>query len=314
MRKYHEWKIDPLKAMVEYCHSRGWELYVFVRYRNFHDAWPVELLGASRFYLKHPGYRLKDPKGDVVMGLSVAYPEVRRHLCQLYAEIASYGVDGICLGFNRGGHIVLYEPPIVEGFRNEYKEDPRNLPELDHKWLDYKCKTVTTFMQEVKDTLGTKCRLSAIVHGTEGLNRRYGLDIPGWVAKGVVNDMFVLQDRYTEWDLGIGGLSEDLDFDFFQNLTGREKIRLWPMLYMWQPFGNDPKGQSSFLQKCLDKGADGYAFWDAPMHPKDLQGNIWELGKNPRPQYQMLNRLLGKHALLKWDGYRWNKYSAIGGW
>ena len=313
MRQYHEWGVDPLEAMVEYAHGRGWELHVFNRYRNYHDAWSNRL-GASRFYLEHPEYHLAGPNGEHVMGLSVAYEEVRRHLCKLYTEIADYGVDGICNGFIRGGPVVLYEPAMVDGFKSQYGEDPRGLPESDPRWLDYTAKIVTNFMREVKDSLGTKCKLSSTIWGTEPLNCRYGLDAATWLAEGIVDDLFMVAARYTKWGVQPAGESEDLDFEFFQNLPGRQNVRLWPMLYMWQPFVADPEAQCSFLQECLEKGADGYGFWDAPRHPLDKQANIWDLGKMPRPAYQKKNRLLGKYEMIKWDGYLWNRFCPVASW
>ncbi len=313
MQQYREWGVDPLNAMVEYAHGRGWELYVYIRYRNYHDVWSNRF-GASRFYLEHPEYHLAGPDGEHVMGLSVAYDQVRRHLCELYVEMANYGIDGICLGFNRGVPVVLYEQAMVKGFMSEYGQDPRKLPQRDPRWLDYTANVVTHFMRQVKDALGTKCRLSALVWGTEELNRRYGLDTAAWVADGIVDDLFTVSARYCKWCIHPAGTSEDLDFEYFQNLPGRQNVRLWPTLYMWQQFAADPVGQAGFLQECLDAGADGYAFWDAPMHSPDLQANVWDLGKMPRPAYRKTNRLLGKYEMINWDGYRWNRFSPVASW
>lgn len=314
LRQYHEWNINPAEAMVEYAHQRGWEMYFYVRHRGWGDAWPLQGPFASRFYLEHPEFRNVGPNSQPVMGLSVAYPEVREHLCKLYAELASFGADGVCVCFIRGCPVVLYEPAMINGFKTEHGADPRKLQESDPRWLDYSASVVTTFMNELKEAVGPGCKLSAMVHGTQGLNRRFGLDIARWMTDGIVSDLFIMGHQYDKRDNHSQGGPDDLEFEYFQGLPGRQHVRLWPMFYMWQAFDADPVGHCDALQGYCDAGADGYGFWDAAAHEPDKRSIIWELGKELRPRYQKRKRLLGKYERVSFCGYMWNRYTPIEGW
>ena len=246
------------------------------------------------------------------MGLSVAYEGVREHLRCLYAELAGFGADGVCANFIRGCPAVLYEPPMVEGFRAECGEDPRHLPENDEQWRDYCARVVTSFMRELKEAVGPGCKLGAIVHGTRELNRRFALDVATWVAEGVVSDLFIMGHTYDEADCHGDGGPEDLDYEgFFQQLPGRENVRLWPMFYLWQRFDADREGFCAFLQKCLEAGADGYGFWDAASFSREKRGNVWDLGKASRPSYERRGGLLARHPIRCIDGHRHDRYTSI---
>ena len=314
LRRYHQWGINPADAMVEYAHNRGWEVYFYVRHRGWGDAWPQDGPVSSRFYLEHPEYRNVGPDGEPVLGLSIAYPEVREHLYRFYAELADFGADGVSPCFIRGCPIVLYEPPMVEGFKQQYGKDPRELAESDPRWLDYTAAVVTDWMRELKEAIGPKCKLGPMIHGTESLNRQFGMDIAAWVKEEIVADLFIMGHQYDRFGCHSQGGLEHLDYEYFQKLPGRENVRLWPMFYMWQWFEADPQKYCGALQEFLDAGADGYGFWDAAAFPTEKRGNIWDLGKLPRPTYEVSSRLLAKYERIRFCGYPWNRYSAIESW
>jgi hypothetical protein len=141
------------------------------------------------------------------------------------------------------------------------------------------------------------------------------MDVATWVSEGIVEDLFIISHEYLRWGSHNDGGPENLHYEYFQNLPGREKVRLWPIFYMWQLFQTDPVRYCSCLQECLDAGADGYASWD-PLITEDIEKcpNIWDLGKLPRSSHHKPKRLLGKYELIKWDGYLWNRYTPIEAW
>ncbi len=314
LKQWEQWGMNPIKAMIDYAHDRQWEIYLYIRLRNYGYAVPEDGPSDSKFFGEHPEYRMVGPNGEPVAALSVAYPEVRQHLAQFYAELASLGPDGISPCFIRGCPVVLYEPPMVESFQNQYGEDPRQLPEDDPRWEDHTAQVVTTFMRQVKEAIGPDCKLGPLMHGTAELNRRFGMDIATWVAEGIVDDLFIMGHKYDRCGDHSEGGPEDLDYQYFEGLAGRDNVRLWPMFYMWQRFDADPKRYCGFLQECLDEGADGYGFWDPAAMPRDKVANLWHLGKQPRPTYEKKNRLLGKYDMTIWSGFSWNKYTPIEGW
>ena len=292
----------------------NYELYFYVRYRGWFDCLPESGPGDSRFYLEHPEWRNVGPDGAPVVGLSVAFPEVREHLCRFYAELAGFGADGVSPCYIRGCPIVLYERPMVEGFEAEYRQDPRELAEDDPRWLDYTAKIVTVWMRQVKEAIGSDCRLSPLIHGSRELNRRFGMDIETWVAEGIVSDLFIMCHQYDRWGNHSQAGPEFLDYDWFEKMEGRKNVRLWPMFYPWQNWDADVQGHFDALGGWLDQGADGYGVWDCGALPADKAGNIWDLGKAPRPQFQKPRRLVAKHEMVQWDGYLYNRYTPIEGW
>ncbi len=46
-----------------------------------------------------------------------------------------------------------YEPPVVEGFKGKYGQDPRQLDERDPRWLSYRATFLTEFMREVREAM-----------------------------------------------------------------------------------------------------------------------------------------------------------------
>lgn len=316
LERWRQWNKNPAKAMVEYGHQRGWELYFYQRL-GWDGYVPYNGCKASRFFLDHPEYHTVGPKGEKVMGLSVAHPEVVEHMAAFYAELASFGANGVSPCFIRGCPMVLYEPIMVEGFKKKYGKDPRQLPESDSDWQDYCAEMVTSFMRRAKEALGT-CRLSPIIHGRQTLNRRFALDIATWVREGIVDDLFIMADQYDRHDGHYAGGPEHLEFEYFNSLPGRENVRLWPMFYLYGTneayrdlgynFTHDRFCDA--LQNYLDQGADGYGFWDAVAHNSET--DIFHLGKMPRHSYQKNpNRLVGKYELIYWDGWLWNRWSPV---
>ena len=54
------------------------------------------------------------------------------------------------LNLKRGAPFVVYDPPIIDGFRNKYGRDPRELEEWDRTWLHYRSGVVTQLMRELR--------------------------------------------------------------------------------------------------------------------------------------------------------------------
>jgi hypothetical protein len=314
MQKFREWGINPAEAMVEYAHDRGWAFHFYIRMREWNS--PVEYRDCmrSRFYEDHPEYRNVGPNGEPVVGMSIAYPQVREHLARFCAELAGFGADGVTFCYPRGALSVLYEPIVVDGFKKAYGPDPRKLPETDPRWLEYTAGIVTTFFREVQQAIGDRCRLSPMIHGTETLNRHFGLDVATWVREGIVGDLFIMANQVDRHGGHFAGGPEHLDFAYFQNLPGRDKVRLWPTFYTYGTSGAYPWTWEQYwraMQSFLEQGADGYGFWDLTAFDTDTRANVQDLGKVPPPAFEKPQRLMAKYEKTLWDGYIWNRYTPI---
>lgn len=56
--------------------------------------------------------------------MSYAYPDVRNNMISQLRETAVLGADGVAIIYVRNVPIVLYEQPIVGGFKAQYGEGP----------------------------------------------------------------------------------------------------------------------------------------------------------------------------------------------
>lgn len=257
---------DSLKLMRDYTRCRKWEFQTYLRMEAFDAPYPFDKTSLhSKFFHRHPEFHCFDSRGQRVMRLSYAYPEVQAHMLALIKEIAGYKPDGICLCLIRGVPFVLYERPMVEGFMKRYGADPRDLPETDARWMAYQASVLTPFVEKAKACLNRGQRLSVIVPGSELDCRRWGLDVATWVKEGFIDDLLPTGQVFTENDVHRDD-PKNLDFDYFNRLEGRKNIRLIPMLYPWELFSSDYKAWRDYVYSYLDRGADMCAAWDSTPH------------------------------------------------
>ena len=127
--------------------------------------------------------------------------------------------------------------------------------------MAYQAEVLTPFMRAVKGRLKPGMRLSAIVPGNKFDLTRWGLDVEAWVREGIVDDLYPMGQRFSQQDVH-KDLPEALDFEYFQAMEGREKIRLFATLYPWQSFEADEAGWWHLMASFLKRGADGYCVWD----------------------------------------------------
>lgn len=273
---------DSLKLMREYAKKRRWEFHVYIRMEAFNAHFPFDWRIGSDFFNNHPQFHCFDRKGLRVGRLSYAYPQVQEHMLNLIKEIAEYEPDGICLCFIRGVPLVLYEPIMVEGFKKKYGIDPRELEECDPRWTNYQGQVITSFVKKAKAVLKPHQRLSAIVPGNELDCRKWGLDISTWVKECIVDDLFPVGQRFGRHDVHYDD-PDNLDFDYFSQLEGREKMRLIPMLYCWTKFNKDYLGWRQLMYSFLERGADGYGVWDAM--PGDRFGRVEDIGYETKSEF-----------------------------
>jgi len=295
---------DSLRVVRDYARKRKWEFHVYIRMQAFKAPFPFDVQENSRFFNEHPQYHCLDREGQRLNRLSYAYPEVQQYMLRLIKEIAGYDPDGVCLCFIRGLPLVFYEPIMIEGFQKQHGIDPRELRELDPRWMAYQGRVVTSFVQKVKESLKPEQRLSVIVPATEFDCKRWGLDVETWVREGVIDDLFPTGQRFDEIDVHRDAPAQ-LDFRYFANLPGRENVRLIPLLYPWQKFASDFKAWTRFMHSFLDQGADAYGVWDAQggtfTKVQDL-GKTLDQYKGPKPHE------FRERKLLRLQGFRIDRY------
>ena len=178
--------------------------------------------------------------------------------------------------------MVMYEDIMVQGFQEKHGIDPRKLEEMDERWLAYQAEVLNDFMARARKVVARPKRLSAIVPGLQRDCWRWGLDVESWVHRGLIDDLYVCAQRFSDTDVHAGD-PEAFDLTFFNSLPGRQNIRLFATDYAWQIIDEDPDRWRKILFDRLDAGLDGYCIWDGAHKPLDKFADI---GFADRRMYQ----------------------------
>ncbi|MCY4079696.1 MAG: family 10 glycosylhydrolase [Caldilineaceae bacterium] len=293
--------IDTVETVVEYGHSVGLEVHISQRMEAFQCCPPFEDYFTGDFYLDHPEWRCVDIDGREIARMSYAFPEVRELLLAVFRELATrYDIDGVNPIFNRGAPFLLYESPLVEGFREETGLDATQLAEDDERYLRYRAGVMTEFMAELRremDEIGARrgrpLEISAHALNDAATNLFYGLDIPAWVEGGLIDNLISYPWR-----------DEEIDVDYFGKLTAGSPVQYYPEIMPRTMPAED------FRQRALQyyaAGADGLCFWDTN-------------GRHQRfKEWSMIRRLGHRDSLEGWnDGegelYRTVPLRSVGGY
>ena len=260
--------INPLKTAIEYSHSIGLKFHLYQRMGGFGSI-PAIKHGnvyrdeqfTSRFYKEHPEWKCVDKEGRALLRLSYAYPEVRQFAISILREAAEYGLDGVNLQFKRGAPFVMYEPPLLEGFKEQTGLDARELDEWDERWLRYRFRAMTQFIRDLRkeldqvgQKLGKRVEISATTFPGKDENLFFGLDPETWIKEKLV-------DALTP--MGFSHTSGEVEMDYYVKLTKGTKCRLYP----FHPLSG--RGERRTAANCraialkfYQAGADGLVIWD----------------------------------------------------
>ena len=273
--------VDPFKVALEHAHELGLEFHGCYRVAGFHSPPPLDRDGSmATFYGYHPELRGVGRSGNRSPRLAYTYPEVRRLVVSLLREIAEYGVDGIGLWYNRRPPLVEYEPPLIEGFREEYGEDPRQLDEKDRRWLLYRARTLTQFMREVRQALdgvaedmgrSKRIEITAITMRDEEENLLNAMDLRAWVDEGLV-DTLIPYTHKPNLDGASESWTDPRDLEFFRSLTDGTSCKLAPNI---RPQRISPEAYRRRAGPLYDAGIEHLFFWDTAPLQRAHYGDEW---------------------------------------
>ena len=252
--------IHPVVTAMEYAHQMGLKFFIYQRMGAWADPFPDDMW-CSDFTRAHPQFRCISKEGLPITQMSYAFSEVRRRQIDLLSEVASLGVDGVDLTLMRGPAYVLYEEPLVNGFKEQFGQDPRQLDEWDPRWLEYRRWPMTAFLMELRqelDKVGAKLdkrlEISAVTLPTALGNLFYGLDVETWVNERLV-------DRLVPWGFVRG--MPPVDLAYYGQLTEGSATSFWPHLSITgDGWGRDQNAYRREALACYDAGARGLALWD----------------------------------------------------
>lgn len=266
---------DPLRVACEQTHALGMELHVCHRLGGFHlppvhDYWDH----GDSLYRRHPEWRGRDRFGHPSPLLSLSYPEVRTHVIAMFREMAAYEIDGLCLLYNRRHPIVEYEPPLIDGFREQHGQDPREVEPEDPIWLAYRAGVLTGFMRELREAFDLP--ITAVVMSSEAENLANGLDPRAWVAAGLVDTLVPFTDL-PELNMTARPWRDPRSLGPFAKLTAGAACKLAPCL---DHGGLEPAALRRTAAGLADNGADALFFWNAMIEPLVHYGPAWNAARN----------------------------------
>jgi hypothetical protein len=193
-------KVDMLELAVKAAEKYGVELYGWMRFNSY--------IGnvQSDFYKSHPQFWEEHENGHRGGKLCLAIPEVRAHKIAILVEAASYGLQGLNLGFLRHPPILMFHPVLVESYRKKYgklpprdakRPDPQfinTLPPSDPehtRWYQHRADVMTIFGRELKAALRSRglehVKISIWVRPNHCLFD--GIDLPMWLSEGLCDEV-----------------------------------------------------------------------------------------------------------------------------
>ena len=151
LRRLESQGIDFLPEVVTGARAAGVRVFSSLRLQGPKPP-PLDL-EVGTLYDRHREFRCRDRQGRPVSHLSMAFPEVRQHWISLLTETLEAGFDGVHVLYCRSHPFVYYDEPVIERFRQEFGEDPRDHRENDPRFWRVMAYFVTEFMRDLRRTV-----------------------------------------------------------------------------------------------------------------------------------------------------------------
>ena len=270
---------------------------------------PYEETFNSKFFYAHPEWRCVDRDGTPTFFMSYANPEVRHHLIELLRETLELQPEGVGFLFNRGMPMMLWEEAFCKRFRERHQADAKEVPEDDPRILATRAEIMTEFMSEVRALLdetalkqGRKLpyKISLGTFSKEADNQKFGIDLPVWIKRGLVDDLGVAWFAYHT------SFSQP-DMAYYKRITAGSKVGVYPFVIAWKT--GKPQELCKKVVGYYTAGAAGIAIWDPEVQkgwPENSPGSSidvlshlghrpdvvrWAKGGTPAPLTVPLTRL-----------------------
>lgn len=268
-------EFDALACAVEYGKQIGLEIHAWITINEDDHGWGV----ASDFSRKFPECRWMRRNGKRYRSqMSFAFPEVMNFKEALVSEILQYNVDGLFFDWTRTGDVRDnpqtdctgaadrgYEEPLVQSFREQYGEDPFEIPNTDERWVRHRCEPHTQFMRRVRALVNREKRpvpISALVNHPwafrgmdqiiDGNLRGMHLDLRTWAREGLI-DAAIPNDYFFK-----GNGSPEEAYNYLREET-EGRIDLWTFAWVPQNVGEF----EDVYARAKRLGAKQLFFWEA---------------------------------------------------
>ncbi|MGV3662512.1 MAG: hypothetical protein ACO1TE_20170 [Prosthecobacter sp.] len=289
--------INPLKVARDAAKAQGVEFHVMLRPAGWVGSMPYEETFNSKFYYDHPEWRCIDRDGTSTFFMSYANPEVRKQLIEIFRETLELQPEGVGFVFNRGMPLMLWEDAFCQRFQQMHNADAKTVPDEDPRIYATRAAIMTDFLTEVRALLdetaakqGRKERykISLGTFAKEADNQRWGLDLPTWIQRGLVDD---LATTWFAYHTSFTKTPGQVDMDYYRRITKGTNTKAYPMVIAWKT--GKPKELSKQVGAYLLKGDPGVAIWD----PQVMKG--WP-DNSPGNVFDILGKLGHRDDLLRW--------------
>ena len=250
--------VDPLRVAVDHAHNIGLKIYGGLRMVGVNSPMVRGPIHRARFYWDNRQWVARDPEGNPISHLSLAYPEVREHWIALLREMVNHGVDGVSICMNRSRPFVFYEEPVVASFEEKYGEDSRRLELNDPRWLEHRADYITRYLREIRAMLDEKGQRAgrrlgmsvSFLHEPTPLD--HAMDIRAWSQEGLV-------DYLIAHPISISNPRAAEKLSTLKQQVEGTGVRLYADIYPRTSPGEELARKAAEL---YDAGADGLSFWD----------------------------------------------------
>lgn len=213
------------------------------------------------------------PRGSAV---SYFFPEVRKERINIFHEVIERGAGGVLVGTTRQVPMLLYNPEMVDAYRQETDINPleidaENLEEYTD-WITWRADFFTEFLRELRETLkpleerrGSRIKVSVRIPSS-GLdwNLAQGLDVEQWLEERLIDrlQLVPLEERG-----GKGVRSHDITP--YINLGCKYDITVFGGIGSTWAWGPESESVVPSLYRALgllEAGVDGIEIYEANDH------------------------------------------------
>jgi hypothetical protein len=207
-------------------------------------------------------------------------PEVRRQLIEIFRETLELQPEGVGFLFNRGMPLMLWEEAFCQRFKTMHNADAKTVQEDDPRIFATRAAVMTDFMTEVRALLDETARkqgrkepykISLGTFAKETDNQKWGLDLPLWIQRGLVDELAVTWFAYhTSF--------AQPDMAYYRRITQGTKTRAYPMVIAWKT--GKPQELCKNVAAFLAAGDPGVAIWDPQVQkgwPEGSPGNVFDV-------------------------------------
>ena len=259
--------IDPFRVALDHAHDIGIEFHGAYRLAAWTMPPPLGDAFEGGMWDRHPELRCLDREGQYLPRLSYVFKETQDFALSVLREVARYPLDGVALLYNRRPPYIVYEQPLIDGFKKTHDQEPRELPKDDPTWLAYPAGVVTGFMRRVRGEMVAVAKeqgrgpihITACVLGKVDDNMYFGLDTASWAREGLIDTLVPYSPAPLAMPVASDTWSDPSKVEPFVAMVRGTDCEL-AMNVMPRELG--PKDYRLMASMLYGTGAESLFFWD----------------------------------------------------